>query len=95
MNKSPLTKVLLGIATVLALWSLILCYMYINRARQFRALQMEANRLGGKQQVLTLLLNDAVEYSKTHPAIEPILQSIRNRAGVTSAPPTAIRPGTK
>jgi hypothetical protein len=90
MNTSPLTKVLLAVATLLALWSLVLCYMYIGRARQMRALQTDVNRLTAKQQVLTMMANDAVEYGKTHPAIEPLLQSLRTPklAPTTNQAPT-------
>ena len=100
MNKSPSMKVLLAIVTVLTLWSLILCFTYISRVRQYRALQMEAARLNNKQQGITMLVNEAVEYGKTHPAIEPILDSIRARATApaTSAPPAAAsapKPATK
>lgn len=97
MNKSPLTMVLVGIVAFFALWSLFLSYTYGNTAKQFRELQMEVNRLAAKQQALTILFNEATEYGKTHPAIEPLLQSVRARAttAATSAPPPSPKPAAK
>jgi len=96
MNKSPLTKVLLGVLAVLALWSLILCYTYINRARQLREMQATVNGINVRQQVLSMLVNDCVEYSKKNAAINHILQSIGVNPGAAPAAATApAKPATK
>src|SRR5512133_1813753 len=97
-DKSPLAKVLLGVATILTIWSLVSCYLFIRNVREFRALQFEASRLSSKQQLLTLLVNEAAEYGKTHPAIEPLLQTLRApKAAPAGAPtqPTSPKGATK
>lgn len=95
MSKSPLPNILLGIVTVLALLSLGLCAMFQSRAQTLRELQFEATRLAQKQQVLSMLVNDAVEYGKTHPAIEPILQSVGIGKGAVTNPAAAVTPAPR
>jgi hypothetical protein len=77
MKNSPLTAVLLGALIVSVLASVGLCWTYMSRERQRRLLQ------GRMQNELILIQRDrafiaglageAVEYSKTHKDIEPIL----------------------
>lgn len=95
MSKSPLPNILLALVTILALWSVGLFFMFRSRAQSLRELQIEATRLAGKQQVLSLLVNDAVEYSKTHPAMEPILQSVGVAKPGATASPSAPKTTTK
>ncbi len=92
MNKSPVAKVLLFIVAVLSVWSLVLCWTYFNRARQLQEMQMQVGRIGAAQQGFQQLLNDAAEYSKTHPAMDSLLRSI---PGIQAAPAAAQKPPSK
>ncbi len=96
MNKSPLTKILVGILAILSIWSLILCYSFISRSRQLRALNAQANAISFRQNLLNSLAADCVEYSKKNSAIDPILEGvgIKSKAGsATNAGAAARAPG--
>ena len=94
MRKSPLTTILLGLLTVSALASVVLCWLYISSTRQLRALQTQANIINNNRTVMTALANDAIEYSKRNPAIDPILESIGLKPVKTAATSTS-KPATK
>ncbi len=93
MNKSPLTKILVGILAILSIWSLILCYGFITKSRQLRSLNAQANAITFRQNLLNSLAVDCIEYSKKNAAIDPILESVgvKPKAGAastnTSTPP--------
>ena len=44
--------------------------------------------------MINALANDTLEYSKTHPAIDPILESVGLKPG-KSAPTATTKPATK
>lgn len=88
MNKSPLTTILTGALALSALTSLVLCYLHIQYTSEVRALQAPATQAVMKQNLLTPLLNDIVEYSKKNPAILPVLDA----AGVKIQPAPAAKP---
>lgn len=97
MKNSPLTTVLLGVLVLSTLTSVILCWMYISNARELRALQGQALSIQQNRAFITALATDTLEYGKTHPAIEPILESaglVAPKASA-SAPTSASRPATK
>jgi hypothetical protein len=87
MKNSPITKALLGLVATSAVVSLIFCFLYIKAARELRTLQGKEIALNNNRALISMLLNDAIEYSKKNPAINPILQA----AGVNTS---AITPGT-
>jgi hypothetical protein len=84
MKNSPFNAILLAAVLVSSLWSVWLCYTVISRTRELRELQAGAAAVNHNQQTLAALANDAVEYSKKNPAIEPLLESI----GVKQHAPT-------
>ena len=88
MNKSPLTTILTGVLTLSALVSLVLCYLFIQYTSEARALQLPANQAVMKQNLLTPLINDVVEYSKKNPTVLPILDA----AGIKPQPAPATKP---
>ena len=86
MKNSPLTTILVGALALSALASLVLCWFYIGNTREMRSLQAMANQVNYYRQVSSALANDAVEYGKTHPAINPILEAtIPNFKAIASA----------
>ena len=85
MKNSPLTSVLLGALVVSVLTSVVLCWSYITKARELRGLQgqMQA-QIAGIQNNRTFIANlagDLLEYSKTHPNIDPLLESAGIKQG--------------
>jgi hypothetical protein len=89
MKNSPLTAILLGILVISALGSACLCWSYGKRARELRALQTSLSFINSRNAGINALASDALEYSKTHPDINPILEA----AGVK--PRSAAAPAAK
>jgi len=74
----------------------VLCVNYYFKSREQRNIQyMQATvaRLQQEEAILNALVNDLIEYRKTNPAIEPILQSIGVNAGKPGT--TAPKPASK
>jgi hypothetical protein len=94
MKNSPLTTILLGVLTVSALASVVLCWLYISNTRELRSLQSQANIINNNRAVMTALANDAIEYSKKNPAIDPILESVGLKPSKSGTPAPA-KPAAK
>jgi hypothetical protein len=93
MKNSPLTTILLGALAVSAVGGFILCWLYISNTRNLRALNGEAGQIQQNRVFFNSLLNDVAEYSKTHPAIGPLLEPFRGGAAAPATP--AASPATK
>jgi hypothetical protein len=87
MKNNPLTSVLLGVLTVSALASVVLCWRCVINTRELQSLQNQISQVRGNRGFINLLLRDTLEYSQKHPAIDPLLESLRLKAGKTD--PTA------
>jgi len=85
MKNSPLISALLAAVAASALASLVLCYMSIASARELRTLQAEAMQVQAKLNVVQRLSAEAVEYSKSNPAINPILEAAGLKPKTTPA----------
>jgi hypothetical protein len=86
MKNNLATAILLGILAVSSIAALVLCYQFISSTREIRGLQTYLSGINTRRAAITALANDAVKYSETNPAINPILESV----GVK-----APKPGTK
>jgi hypothetical protein len=93
MKTSPLTAVLLGIVAVSVIVSLVLCaFLYIPKAREIRNLNAQSAMIQNQRLIVNSLVNDLLEYSKTHKDIEPILRAANvlptqaAASGATNAP---------
>jgi hypothetical protein len=91
MNKSPLTSIMTGVLGLSALASLILCYLTITYTHQMRSLRLPLARATLLHNVSVSLAGDALEYSKTHPAIIPVLQA----SGVQVSPAPSSTKSTR
>jgi len=89
-----MTTVLLGLLTLSALASVVLCWLYISNTRELRGYQGQAALINNNRAVINSLANDVVEYSKKHPDIEPVLQSVGLKPG-KSAAATTTKSATK
>lgn len=66
---------------------------YYNKSKTVRTYQMviaEFTRMQTAQNIATSLLNETMEYSKTHPAIDPTLEAIgaKSSKSATATSPT-------
>jgi hypothetical protein len=94
MKNNSLTTVLLGVLTLSAVASVVWCWLYISSTRQLRVLRAQANAITYNNARINALVNDTMEYSKTHPAIDPILEAVGLKPG-KSAPAATTKPATK
>jgi hypothetical protein len=81
MKKSPLTPALIGVLLVFAIAALLLTYLNIQTSRKVRAMQAMALNINNTRLIMDSLAKEAIEYSKTHPAIDPILISVGLKQG--------------
>ena len=101
MKQSPFAKVLLVVLAASAVASVVLCWTYVSNTREVRSLQGQAANVNNSRAVISQLANDAMEYSKRNPAIDPILEGAGLKPGKsapTAAPaptPSATKPATK
>jgi hypothetical protein len=54
----------------------VLAFTYIQSARKLQRLQAEAAEINRNRALLQAMANEAIEYSKRNPAIDPLLQSV-------------------
>jgi hypothetical protein len=94
MKNSPLSTILLVVLTLSALASVALCWLNISNTRELRTLQSQATLINNNRATINALVNDSMEYSKTHHEIDPVLESVGLKPGKT-APPPAAKPATK
>jgi hypothetical protein len=94
MKNTPLTTILLGVLTLSALASVVLCWLYISNTRELRSLQTQATLINNNRSIINALANDTLEYSKTHPAIDPVLESLGFKPGKAS-PTATTKPANK
>jgi hypothetical protein len=79
--KCETTNTVLTLAlAVLVLGGVLFALQTIFRTREFRTISIQANLANNTLLQEQSLFNDCVEYSKTHPAMTPILESIQARA---------------
>ncbi len=95
MKNTPLTTVLLGVLTLSALASVVLCWLYISNTRELRTLQSQAAWINNNRALINALASDTVEYSKTHPAIEPLLESLGLKPGKAGSATSTNKPAAK
>lgn len=94
MKKNTLPVALVAILFVSAMCTIALSMRFAWAVRTLGNLQVQFNVANRDRNLVNALVNEAYEYSKRNPAINPILESV----GVNTKPasPTAPpRPGAK
>lgn len=87
-----MTTILLTVLTFSAILSMAICWLYIGKTRELRGLQARVASIDANRRTAIALANEANEYSKKNPSIDPILE----RAGVKMKGATATnKAGTK
>jgi len=92
MKNNPLTTILIGALALSAVWSVILCLQYVSNTRELRTMQGQALNINNRQMTAQAILNEAIEYGKKNPAIEPLLESVGIKK---SAAAPAAKPATR
>jgi hypothetical protein len=96
MKSNALASLLVGAVLVCALTMAWLSINYFFSMRDLQKLQTQYLSMNNYRSAVQSLANDAIEYSKRNPAIDPILYQfdIKSRPG-TNAGPAAARPGVR
>jgi hypothetical protein len=94
MKNNALTNLLVGLAALTMLATAGLAGLYVRSVQTLNRLQFESVVINRNRTLVNSLANEAVEYSKHNPAINPVLQSVgvRPKAG---APATPSPPATQ
>ena len=96
LKSNGTTTILNGALIVGAILLLVCGFKYYNKSKSVRTYQIlitDHNRLQPAQNIAANLVNDTVEYSKTHPAIESTLEAIGVKPIRT--PSTTPKPAAK
>ncbi len=87
--------VLIVVLLLTAIAAAVLSFQYVRLVGEMRRLQGQVDNLNRTKQVIQSLAGDALEYSKSHPAIDPILQQFgvkQKPAAPAPAPAAAPKP---
>jgi 6-phosphofructokinase len=95
MKSDPLTGTLMGVLAVSVLLSGYFFTSYVTKTREIRASQITLMGINARRQAMTALVQDVMEYSTTHPAINPLLEAANLKPKSGAAPAPAARPATK
>jgi hypothetical protein len=79
MKCETTNTVLTLVLAALVLAGVLFALQTIFRTRELRTISMQANMANSTLLQEQALFNDCMEYSKTHPAITPILESVQPR----------------
>ena len=87
---------LIGASSVMACWSAV---MWFLGAREAQALDFQFQRMNDISTAVQSLAGEAVEFSRRHPSIEPLLQehNVRPRQAPSAAPSSSLplKPASK
>jgi hypothetical protein len=95
MKSDPLTGTLVGVLAVSVLLSGYYFYSYVKNTREIRQSQIMLMNINARRQAMNALVMDVMEYSKTHPAIDPLLEvsNLKQKPGAAGAAPVT-KPAT-
>jgi len=86
MKKTKQNSILLGITTASAVITVLMVLASYFYSRQMGALQQQVNFIQRSKPLIAGLTGELIEYSKTHPSIDPILISTGIKPGAKTAP---------
>lgn len=85
MQKDPLISALVGALFLGAVVVVVLVASFEYHSRHIRKLQPQLVNIQNNRAIVNSLANDAMEYSKRNPSIDPILQSVGVKPGGKTA----------
>jgi len=96
MKNNLLTVALTWVLAISLIASVFFCIQFYFQTKRLRTdsarLQQEMARFQNNRSLIGYLINDVAEYGKTHPGIDPILESVglkMNRTNSAAAKPAA------
>jgi hypothetical protein len=99
LRHNPIGFLLVGLLAAVALWGCWCAFQWYRGTREAQALEFNYQRMNNASVAVNALANEAGEYSKRNPSIDPILTeyNIKPRAGASTpstqpAPRVAPRP---
>jgi len=96
MNRNYVTGALLGLLFLSALSASLLCFRYLSSMRRLGHLQARFVTIQNHRNQIQALANEALEYSKRNPAIDPLLvdMAIKPKVVFTPNTPAANQPAS-
>jgi hypothetical protein len=94
MKNSPLAPFMVGILLLIGLFTALFTIRYYFALKELQRLQIEYARMTQRRNMVQSLANEAIEYSKTNPAVDPILFEFELKAK-PGAPATTQPKNTK
>jgi hypothetical protein len=76
MQKNLLAKALLALLLASVLINLVFSFFYLRAISETRTLQAQMAQVNSKHALVQNLVNEALDYSRLNPAIDPILYAI-------------------
>lgn len=95
MKSNGLASILNALLVLGLLASLILCAQYVYQSRAYRADSGKAAGIREWQNILRAFAADCVAYSKEHPDIVPILETVSWTGAKPAASAAPAKPTTK
>lgn len=89
MRSNPLGAILVTLLFMCAVGTTWLSIRYVTATRELQRLQGEAAMINNALTAAQMLANEAIEYSKRNPAIDPILQQYEFKPKPGTAPTPA------
>ena len=80
MKNSPLAPLLVGVLLLIGLLTALFTLRYYYALKELQRLQVEYARMTSRRNTVQAMANEAVEYSKTNPAIDLILYEFELKA---------------
>jgi hypothetical protein len=95
MKNNLLTNLLVGLVVLSVLATSGLAYVYVRSVQKLNQLQLQNALITRNRTLINSLANEAIEYSKRNPAIDPILQpfvDVKPKPGVAPAQQRVAKP---
>ena len=84
MKNSPLATALIVIVGFFTVMIVFLSVVFELHMKRFQKLQPQVVNVQNYQNIVNALANEALEYSKRNPAIDPILEPVGVKPGKTT-----------
>jgi hypothetical protein len=86
MNRDPVTTILSAALIIGVMLTAGLCYAYLHVSQNNQEAQRLVALLNSRRSLMQPLAAECLEFSRNHPSIIPVLQSlgVRNRSGETN-----------
>lgn len=88
MNRDPVTMIIAGALVVSVMLTAGICYAYLHVSQNNQSAQRKVAFLNAQRSRMQPLAAECLEFSRRHPSIIPVLQSLglRSRSGDTNLP---------